>query len=394
MTTEAHTNPTDAAPVAQPGPAPRRHRPRVWLGVLGTLAAIIAGIWYTHQPAVAASHKLDTSGVVEVHSALAMRRDVPVYQEGLGTVQAFYTVTMTARVDGELMDVYFKEGQLVRKGQLLAQIDPRPYQAALDQAVATEAKDAAQLQSARQDLERYVELEPQNLSSKQQVGDQRALVAQLAAQVQIDRALISNARTQLDYTHITSPITGRTGIRLIDPGNNLLSSSTNGIVVVTQMQPIAVIFTLPESALGVINRALAAGPVKVMALSQDGKTLLDTGTVTVVDNQIDPTTGTMRVKATFPNPHDTLWPGEFVNAQVLVSEQRNVVTIPTDAVQTGPDGPFTYVIDANSTVQPRPITLGVQAGTFTQIVSGLTAGERVVTSNQFRLEPGSKVHTL
>lgn len=374
-----------------PGAAP--HRPRLWLGAVVALSLVVAGVWYTHQPAVAASRHERPTGAVPVKSALVTRRDMPVYLQGLGTVQAFYTVTMTARVDGELMDVYFKEGQLVKKGQLLAQIDPRPYQAALDQVIATEAKDAAQLQSARQDLERYVELEPQRLSSKQQVDDQRALVAQLTAQVQVDRAQIANARTQLDYTHIVSPINGRTGIRLIDPGNNLLSSSTNGIVVVTQMQPISVVFTLPEEDLPRINQALSVGPVSVTAWSQDGKTALDTGTIAVVDNQIDPTTGTMRVKANFPNPHNTLWPGEFVNAEVLIEKQHDVVTVPNDAVQTGPDGPFAYVVKADSTVEARPLTLGEQSGQYTVVRSGVNPGERVVTSNQFRLEPGAHVQT-
>ena len=329
-----------------------------------------------------------------VQAALATRADVPVYLTGLGTVQAFYTATMTARVNGEVMDVYFKEGQLVKKGQLLALIDPRPYQAALDQAVATQAKDAAQLQSAREDLQKYVQLEPQNLSSKQQVDDQRALVAQLVAQVQIDHAAIDNARTNLDYCSIIAPFNGRTGIRLIDPGNNVLSTSTNGIVVVTQMQPISVVFVLPEEDLQRVNQAMAAGTVQVVARSQDNKTLLDTGALTVVDNQIDTSTGTMRMKATFPNPHSTLWPGEFVNAEVLVQQEHNAVTVPTAAVQTGPDGPFTYVIKPDSTVEPRPLTLGVQSGARTVVTAGISAGERVVTSNQFRLVPGARVRIV
>jgi membrane fusion protein, multidrug efflux system len=376
--------------VTAPAPGAWRHGPRLWLGAVAGLLVLATLGWYLHRPA-AAQERPKASGPVPVHSALATRGDVPVYLEGLGTVQAFYTATMTARVNGELMSVDFKEGQLVKKGQLLALIDPRPYQAALDGAIATERKDAAQLQSATQDLQKYVQLEPQNLSSKQQVDDQRALVAQLMAQVQIDHAAIDNARTQLEYCSITAPFNGRTGIRLIDPGNNVLSTSTNGIVVLTQVQPISVVFTLPEDDLPRINQAMAAGPVSVMALSQDGKTPLDSGTLIVVDNQIDTTTGTMRIKATFPNPRNTLWPGEFVNANVLVQQQRDVVTIPTDAVQTGPDGPFTYVINADSTVEARAVTLGAQNGDVTVITSGIAIGERVVTSNQFRLEPGSHV---
>lgn len=334
-----------------------------------------------------------------VQAARATRRDVPVYLTGLGNVQAFYTATMTARVNGEVMDVYFNEGQFVKKGQLLALVDPRPYRAALDQAVATEKKDAAQLLSAQQDLQKYLQLAPRNLSSKQQVDDQRALVAQLTAQVQIDRAAIDNARTNLAYCSITAPFNGRTGIRLIDPGNNVLNTNnTNGIVVVTMMQPISVVFVLPEADLLRINRAMTAthcqsvnGCVKVVALSQDGQTQLDTGTLTVVDNQIDTATGTVRLKATFPNPENTLWPGEFVNAEVLVQQLRDVVTVPTAAVQTGSDGHFIYVVRPDSTVEVRPVTVGVQSGGNTVVTSGISADERVVTSNQFRLQPGSHV---
>ncbi|HEX4023281.1 MAG TPA: efflux RND transporter periplasmic adaptor subunit [Steroidobacteraceae bacterium] len=358
------------------------------------VAALVLGalIWYTHQPVAAAAAPKEPAAVA-VHTAVAMRSDVPVYLQGLGTVQAFYTATMTARVDGELDSVDFIEGQHVNKGQVLAQIDPRPYRAALDQAMATQAKDAAQLESAKGDLARYMVLAPQNLTSKQTVADQRALVAQLTAQVQIDGAAIDNARTQLAYTTIVAPFAGRTGLRLIDPGNNVHATDTTGIVVLTQMQPISTVFTLPEDELLQINQALARGAVSVTALSQDGRTQLDVGTLTVVDNQIDPTTGTMRLKATFPNPHNTLWPGEFVNVRVLAAQQRGVVTIPSAAVQEGPDGPFTYVVQADSSVQVRPLKLGEQSGELTVIASGLTAGERVVTSNQFRLQPGARVQS-
>ncbi len=371
----------------------RPHGPRLWLGGVTVLAIVGVSIWYVHRPAAAASRpdEFKDQGIVPVQTALAQRQDVPIYLEGLGTVQAFYTATMAAQVNGQLQSVDFTEGQLVKKGQLLAQIDPRPYRAALDQAVATEAKDAAQLQSARQDLARYVALAPQNLASKQQVDDQRALVAQLAAQVQIDRALIDSARTELDYTTITAPFTGRTGIRLIDPGNNVHSTDTNGIVVVTQMQPISVVFTLPESALPQINTALDAGKVSVAAYSQDDSKALDTGSLTVVDNQIDTTTGTMRLKATFPNPRNTLWPGQFVNAHVLVQQQRGVLTVPDAAVQTGPDGPFAYVVRQDSTVEVRALKIGEQSGGVTVVRDGLDPGDRVVTSNQFRLVPGTRV---
>jgi membrane fusion protein, multidrug efflux system len=396
-----HTPRSAAMPPPEAIQRRRPRGPRLWLGAIVVLAVIVAGVWYTHKPAAAAAaRRIDADGgTVLVQSALAMHRDVPVYLTGLGTVQAFYTATMTARVNGEVMGVYFKEGQFVKKGQLLALIDPRPYKAALDQAMATEAKDSAQLLSAREDLQKYLQLAPHNLSSKQQVDDQRALVAQLVAQVQIDRAAIDNARTNLNYCSITAPFDGRTGIRLIDPGNNVLNTNnTNGIVVVTMIQPISVVFVLPEADLLRINRAMTVahcqsqnGCVKVLALSQDGTTQLDSGSLTVVDNQIDTTTGTMKLKATFPNLDNTLWPGEFVNAEVLIQQLYNVVTVPTAAVQTGPDGHFIYVVKSNSTVEARPVTVGEQSDGNTVVTAGISAGERVVTNNQFRLQPGSRV---
>jgi membrane fusion protein, multidrug efflux system len=331
------------------------------------------------------------SEAIPVNTAVATRADVPVYLQGLGTVQAFYTVKVTAQVNGELARVAFTEGEHVKRGQLLAQIDPRPYQAALDLAVATRAKDRAQLANAQVDLQRYIKLAPQNLTSRQTLDTQRALVAELEAQIQADSASIESARTELGYTRISSPIDGVTGIRLIDPGNIVHSTDTTGIVVVTQLHPISVVFTLPESDLALVASALARGRVSATALSQDGKTRLDEGTVSVLDNQIDPSTGTMRLKATFPNPHDTLWPGEFVNVRVLAAQSNAVVVVPAAAINTGPDGPFAYVIRADSTVEVRPVTPGERSGDLTVVVSGLSPGMRVVTSNQFRMFAGARV---
>ena len=328
-----------------------------------------------------------------VDSAVVSRTDVPIYLDGLGTVQAFNTATITARIDGALERVEFTEGQMVQKGALLAQIDSRPAQAALDQALAVQARDAANLAGAQRDMDRYEALIPQNLVSRQQLDAQRSLVDQLKAQVQVDRATIDNARTQLDYTRITSPISGRTGLRLVDPGNIVHASDTRGIVVVTQIQPISILFTLPEDALPTVSQALAAGAVQVTALSRDGKSALDTGSLALIDNQIDATTGTMRLKATFPNVHNTLWPGQFVNTRVLVQHQRNALTVPNAAIQHGPNGPFTYVIKADSTVEARALTLGAQAGDLTVVSTGLAPGEQVVTSNQYRLQPGAHVHS-
>ena len=328
---------------------------------------------------------------IAIDVATATRADVPVYFEGLGTVQAFYTVKITARVDGELQRVAFVEGQTLKRGDLLAQIDPRPFQAALDEAIATQAKDNAQLANAKQDLERYMVLAPQDLASKQTVDTQRALVAQLEAQLKADQAAIENARTQLSYTTITSPINGRTGIRLVDPGNIVHASDTTGIVVMTQLQPIAVIFTLPEASLEELSDAMRAGPVSVAALSQGAGKELDRGTVSLIDNQIDQTTGTIRVKAIFPNPSQRLWPGQFVNARVHLRTVHNAVTIPPAALQRGPNGPFVYVVKSDSTVDMRSVTVSGNTEQTVLVESGLEAGERVAVSNIYRLQPGIRV---
>lgn len=369
-----------------------RHR-RVVLGAVAVLLVLIGWVWLSRKPATAA---LPSAGpvAVAVDTALATRRDVPVYLEGLGNVQAFYTAKITARVDGQLQRVGFVEGQLVKKGDLLAQIDPRPLQAALDQATGMQAKDAAQLESARHDLERYTTLAPQNLISQQVLDTQHALVAQLQAQLQVNRGLIDNARTQLEYTSITAPFAGRTGIRLVDPGNIVHASDTTGIVVVTQIQPISVMFTLPEDVVLQVNQALAGGSVAVTALSRDDRTQLDSGTLALVNNEIDQTTGTVRLKATFPNERNTLWPGQFVNVRVVLQSRHDVVTLPTTAVEHGPDGLFAYVVKADSTVEARPIKTLEDSGGITVVSDGLKSGERVVTSNQYRLQPGAKVRPL
>jgi multidrug efflux system membrane fusion protein len=362
---------------------------RAVLGSLG-LAALLVLTWrIVHKPADAASRAAPQA--IAVDTAAVSHADVPIYLQGLGTVQAFYTVTVTARVDGELQKIAFTEGQNVRKGDLLAQIDPRPNQAAYDQALATKAKDVALLANAKRDFDRYTLLQPQNLASKQTVDTARALVDQLTAQLQVDQAIIDNARTQLAYTRITSPINGRTGIRLIDPGNIVRAAGTAGIVVVTQVQPISVVFTLPEEELHAVGAALALGPVQVTTLSRDGGTELDQGTLTLIDNEIDQTTGTAKLKATFSNANNTLWPGQYVNARVLVRTERDALTLPSAAVQLGPNGPFTYVVKGDSTVEVRALKIGDESGGVVVIKDGLALNERVVTSNQYRLQPGVHV---
>ena len=371
----------------------KSHTTRAWKSYAGVaLAALCLVAWRLHTPAAAADKK--PVQPIAVDTAPAHRVEVPIYLQGLGTVQAFYTVTVTARVDGELQRVAFTEGQTVHKGDLLAQIDPRPNQAAYEQAVATKVKDEAQLKNAKLDLERYTQLQPQDLASKQTVDTQRALVEQIAAQLKVDQAVIDNARTQLDYTRIVSPINGRTGIHLIDPGNIVHAAATTGIVVVTQIQPISVVFTLPEEQLAAVQKALANGPVKVATVAREGGAVLDEGTLSLIDNQIDQTTGSVRLKATFDNAQNTLWPGQYVDARVLVRTERDALTIPDTAVQLGPAGPFTYVIKRDSTVEARPLHVAESANGMTIVTDGLAQGERVVTSNQYRLQPGSHVRDL
>jgi multidrug efflux system membrane fusion protein len=368
-------------------------RKHAWIGAVAA-AALLLLAWRAVVQKQADAATPNAPPAIAVETAAVAHADVPIYLSGVGTVQAFYTVTVTARVDGELQKIAFTEGQTVHKGDLLAEIDPRPNQAAYAQAIATKAKDAAQLANAERDLARYTLLQPQDLASKQTVDTQRAAVDQFAAQIKVDQAVIDNARTQLDYTRITSPINGRTGIRLVDPGNIVRAAATTGIVVVTQVQPICVIFTLPEEDLAAVNAALSNGQVGVTTLSRDGGTELDRGTLTLIDNEIDQTTGTARLKATFSNEHNTLWPGQYVNARVLVHTLRNVLTLPTTAVQLGPNGAFTYVVKPDSTVEVRQLKIGDESGGLTVVNSGLALNERVVTTNQYRLQAGAHVREV
>ncbi len=369
----------------------RLSRTRLVLGV-AAIAAVAFFAWLL-APAHASSQPQAAPAAVAVSTATVMRQDVPIYLQGLGTVQAFYTVKVTAQVNGQLTNVAFHEGQQVKRGQLLAQIDPRPFQAALDEERAALAKDGAQLGNARKDLARYTLLQPKRLASQQQVDTQKALVGELEAQIEADRAAIESAATQLSYTRITAPIDGRTGIRQVDPGNIVHSADTGGIVVLTQLQPITAIFTLPEGALESVADAMSRGPVAVAALGQGG-TELDRGTVQLIDNQIDQTTGTIRLKAIFPNPKLKLWPGQFIDLRLLVRTDENALTIPAAALQRGPDGMFVFLVRPDSTVAQQPVTVANNSETVAIVTQGLEAGQQVVTSNAFRLEPGALVRVL
>jgi membrane fusion protein, multidrug efflux system len=368
----------------------RVSRTRLVMGA-AAIAAVALFAWLL-APAHASSQHQAKPAPIAVSTAPVVRQNVPIYLQGIGTVQAFYTVKLTAQVNGQLIDVAFHEGQQVKRGQLLAQIDPRPFQAALDEARAALAKDDAQLADARKDLARYVFLEPKKLASQQQVDTQRALVGELKAQTEADQAAIESAATQLSYTRITSPIDGRTGIRNVDPGNIVHSTDTTGIVVLTQLQPITAIFTLPEDSLEAVGEAMSRGPVEVAAFAQGQE--LDRGTVKLIDNQIDQTTGTIRLKAVFPNPKLKLWPGQFVNLRLLVRTDENALTIPAAALQRGPDGMFVYIVRPDSTVAMQPVTVANNSETTAIVTQGLEVGQQVVTSNLFRLQAGAAVRVL
>jgi membrane fusion protein, multidrug efflux system len=367
-------------------------KPRAMLLTAGCILLILAAFWHWQSQAASSATSVSASPTpVPVEVASASTADVPVYLEGLGTVQAFNTVTVKTRVDGQIQKLSFVEGQQVKTGDLLVQIDPRPYQASYDQVVAKKAQDEALLANAKVDLDRYTALLKTNAINRQQADTQRALVAQLEAAVRADDGAIEAAKVQLDYTGITSPIDGITGIRLVDQGNIVHATDTTGIVVVTQLQPISVVFTLPEDDLQSISQAMAQGPVAVAALSRDGKTELDRGSLLLVDNQIDQTTGTIRLKATFPNPHNALWPGQFVNVRLLLQTEHNVLTVPSAAIERGPNGLFAYVVKPDSTADMRTVTVGHDAGAVSVIASGLAPGERVVTAGQYRVQPGAVV---
>jgi membrane fusion protein, multidrug efflux system len=319
-------------------------------------------------------------------------RDLPVYLSGLGSVQAFYTVLMKPRVDGQLVAVNFREGQEVKKGDLLVVVDPRPFQAVLDQAEANLAKDQATLKDAKINLERFKLLfQNGGVISKQQLDTQDALVGQLQGAVQADQAQIESAKLNLTYTRITAPISGRVGLRLVDPGNIVHASDATGLLLLTQMHPIAVIFTLPEDQLPTVAQHMRKTSLQVEAYSRDDQTKLASGKLLTIDNQIDATTGTAKLKAVFDNQEQALWPNQFVNCRLLLEVKKNSTVVPAAAIQRGPQGAYVFTVKPDKTAELRPVTVVLMQGNFAGISNGLTPGEIVVTDGQDKLQPGTHV---
>jgi membrane fusion protein, multidrug efflux system len=370
---------------------------RRWLVIVALCLLVpAAGVtWhFAGGPAAAGQSKSQKPQEQAVPATLGMAstKDVPIFLDGLGTVQAFNTVTVNTRVDGQLNSVNFKEGEHVNAGDVLAQIDPRPFQAALDLARATKAKDEATFENAQVDLRRYRE-GGTLANTQQQIDTQGALVKQLQATVAADQANIDSAQTQLDYTTIRAPISGRTGIRLVDQGNIVHATDTGGLVVITQLQPITVVFTLPQDQLREVTQEMNASktPLKVMAQGRtDGQTL-DEGTLALVDNRIDQTTGSVKLKATFPNKDYKLWPGQYINVELQLQTLPHVVTVPSDAVQRGPDGMYVYVVKPDQTAAIQPVSVGQMRDGTAVIEKGLDAGTPIVVAGQYRVQQGSKI---
>jgi multidrug efflux system membrane fusion protein len=331
---------------------------------------------------------------VSVVTVPVQSKDVPIYLRGVGTVIAYNNVIVRSQITGQLVNIAFKQGQTVHKGDLLAEIDPRPYQAQVDQTDANRDRDQAQLVNAQSNLDRYTKLGAKGWATPQLIETQKAQFGQLQAMVKSDEALIEAAKVNLSYTKLTAPIDGVTGIRQIDNGNVIHPTDPNGLVDVTQIQPISVIFTLPETDFAEIQAQMANGPLKVLAYSQDDKTELDSGTLELIDNQILQTTGTIRLRANFPNAKRLLWPGELVNARLLLETRPNGLTIPPSAVQQGPKGPYVYAIDTDDRAQLRPVKVAQISDGEALIDSGVQANETVVTDGQYGLQPGSLVNVL
>ncbi len=373
---------------------------RRWLWAVIAVLALGGGylLWHRGSATTAGGGLAAARGsfrgpvVIPVVAAKAQQGDINVELAGLGTVTPIYTVTVKTRVDGELMQVLYKEGQTVHQGQLLAQIDPRPYQVQLTQAEGQLAKDQSTLDNARIDLQRYETLVPHHAVPEQQVATQKALVQQLEGAVKTEQGQIAAAKLNLAYCQITAPVTGRVGLRLVDPGNIVHASDQNGLLVITQIQPISVIFTIPEDQVpAVLHRMQTGERLSAAVYDRDNKTKLAQGTLTTLDNQIDPTTGTLRLRATFDNRDNALFPNQFVNVRLLVEQKHGVTKVPTAVIQRNADTTYVYLVKPDSTVTVRNVGVGTTEGDQTEITSGLSLGDVVVMTGVDKLQEGSKV---
>ena len=329
---------------------------------------------------------------VPVTVALAQQEDLPIYLNGLGSVQAFYTVNVKSRIDGQLVEVKFREGEFVKKGDLLAVIDPRPYQVQLDQAQAQLFRDQASLKDAQLNYERYKSLlEQSGAMSQQQVDTQKATVNQLEGTTRNDQALVDNAKLNLSYCHITAPESGRIGLRQVDPGNIMHASDANPVIIITQLQPITVLFTLPEDQLQTVAQRMRRSTLEADAYSRDDQTKITTGKLLTIDNQIDPTTGTGKLKAVFDNRNNELWPNQFVNIHLLLETRKNATVVPTAALQRGPQGDYVFAVKPDKTVEVRPVTIATTEGNLAEIASGISPNDMIVTDGQDKLQNNSHV---
>lgn len=364
--------------------------------ILAFVLLIVIGataVRYTKKPTQNPKGPAPNAAVrgVPVLAEAVATRDVPVYLRGLGSVSAFNTVTVKARVDGQITKINFREGQEVKRGDLLVEIDPRPYTAQLHTTEANLAKDEATLADAKLNLARFTELWKAGVISQQQYNTQQSLVGQIQGSIGADQAAIENAKLQLVYSRITSPISGRIGLRIVDIGNIVHASDPTGLVVITQLQPISVLFTLPEDYIPQVMQHMRTAPLDVDAYSRDDRTKLASGKLLTLNNEIDATTGTNKYKAVFPNEDRALWPNQFVNIRLLLETKQNATTVPAAAIQRGNQGTFTYVVKPDNTVEPRVVKVGVTEGNLASIESGLQPGEMVVTDGQDKLQPGAKV---
>jgi multidrug efflux system membrane fusion protein len=363
---------------------------RAAVGMLLMVASVFVAC--TGSSDKASTARANAPQTIPVTVATVQQQDFPIYLTGLGSATAYYTVGVKSRVDGQLIEVKFREGESVKKGELLAVIDPRPYRVQLDQAQATLFKDQASLRDAKLNYERYKSLlQESGAVSQQQVDTQKATVDQLEGTVRNDQALVDNAKLNLTYCHIAAPESGRVGLRLVDPGNMVHATDANPLLVITQLQPITVIFTLPEDQLQTVSQHMKKGTLPVDAYSRDDQTKLANGKLLTIDNEIDQTTGTGRLKAVFENKGNELWPNQFVNVHLLLETRKNALVLPAAAVQRGPQGSYVYVVRQDKTVEERPINIAVAQGSVVQIDSGVLANELVVTDGQDKLQANSHV---